>query len=90
MRPSRRAAATFFVDLGLPDAEDELARAALAREIGAVIRTRELVGKGWPVEALSPMVDDEALAVEALPPAGTGAGLVRRAEDAAHGRQLTA
>ena len=31
-----------FADLGLPDAEDELTRAALAREIGTVIRTRGL------------------------------------------------
>ena len=59
-------------------------------EVDALALVRELVGKGWPVEALSPMVDDEALAVEALPPAVTGAELVRRAEDAARGRRLTA
>ncbi len=50
----------------------------------------ELVGKGWPVEALSLMVEDESVPVEALPPAVTGAELVRRAEDAAQGRRLTA
>jgi hypothetical protein len=51
---------------------------------------RELVGKGWPAEALSLMFDDEALPVEALPPAITGAALLRRAEDAAEGHRLTA
>lgn len=34
-----------FADLGLPDAEDELARAALAREIGVVIRAGGLTQK---------------------------------------------
>ena len=34
-----------FADLDLPDPEDELARAALAREIGAVLRTRGLTQK---------------------------------------------
>jgi hypothetical protein len=36
------------------------------------------------------MVEDEALAVEVLPPAVTDTELVRRAEDAAQGRRLTA
>jgi predicted XRE-type DNA-binding protein len=31
-----------FADLGLPDAEDRLARAELARQIGAIIRERGL------------------------------------------------
>ncbi len=56
----------------------------------ALALVRELARKGWPVEALSLMVEDEALAVEALPLAVTGAELVRRAEDAAQGRRLTA
>lgn len=51
---------------------------------------RELVGKGWPADVLSLMVEDEAVAVEVLPPAVTGAALVRRAEDAATGRRRTA
>ncbi|MDP8923144.1 MAG: hypothetical protein M3O34_09755 [Chloroflexota bacterium] len=55
----------------------------------ALALVRELVGKGWPVEALSLMAEDETLPVEALPPAVTGAELVRRAEDAAQGRRLT-
>ena len=59
-------------------------------EAEALALVRELVGKGWPVEALSLMADDEALVVEALPPAVTGAELVRRSEDAAQGRRLTA
>ena len=51
---------------------------------------RELVGKGWPVEALSLMAEDESLPVEALPPAVTGVELVRRADDAAQERRRTA
>ena len=51
---------------------------------------RELVGKGWPAEVLSLMVEDETVPVEVLPPAVTGAELARRAEDAAQGRRLTA
>lgn len=51
---------------------------------------RELVGKGWPAEVLSLMVEDETVPVEALPPAVTGAELARRAEDAARGHRLTA
>ncbi len=51
---------------------------------------RELVGKGWPVEALSLMAEDETLPVEVLPPAVTGAELVRRAEEAAQERPRTA
>jgi predicted XRE-type DNA-binding protein len=31
-----------FVDLGLPDTEDRLAKAELARQIGAIIRNRRL------------------------------------------------
>jgi predicted XRE-type DNA-binding protein len=31
-----------FADLGLPDAEDRLAKAELARQIGAIIRNRRL------------------------------------------------
>ena len=51
---------------------------------------RELVGKGWPPEVLSLMVEDETVPVEVLPPAMTGEELVRRAADAAQGRRLTA
>jgi len=43
---------------------------------------RELVGKGWPADVLSLMVEDESQPVEALPPAVRGAELVRRAEAA--------
>ena len=41
---------------------------------------RELVGKGWPADVLSLMVEDESQAVESLPPAISGAALLRRAE----------
>lgn len=34
-----------FADLGLPDAEDCLAKAALAREIGVIVRARGLTQK---------------------------------------------
>ena len=51
---------------------------------------RELVGKGWPAEVLSLMVEDETVPVEVLPLAVTGAELARRAEDAARGHRLTA
>jgi predicted XRE-type DNA-binding protein len=34
-----------FVDLGLPDADDRLAKAELARQIGAIIRERGLTQK---------------------------------------------
>jgi hypothetical protein len=40
---------------------------------------RELVGKGWPVDTLSLMVEDESRPVETLPPAVSGADLARRA-----------
>ena len=59
-------------------------------EAEALALVRELVGKRWPVEALSLMAEDETLPVEALPPAVTGAELVRRAEDAGQGHRLTA
>ena len=48
-------------------------------EAEALALVRELVGKGWPVEAPSPMAEDEALAVEALPPAVTDTEVVRHA-----------
>ena len=51
---------------------------------------RELVGKGWPAEALSLMVEEEAVTIETLPPAVTGAELVRRAEGVQQGSRLTA
>lgn len=59
-------------------------------EAEALALVRELVGKGWPVAALSLMVEDEGVPVEALSPAVTGAELVRRAEDVAEGRRLIA
>ena len=59
-------------------------------EAEALALVRELVGKGWPVEALSLMVEDESAPIEALPPPVTGIELVRRAEDATQGRRLTA
>ena len=43
-----------------------------------------------PAAVLSLMVEDETVPVEALPPPVTGAELVRRAEEAAPGRRLTA
>jgi hypothetical protein len=43
---------------------------------------RELVGKGWPADVLPLMVEDEAQPVESLPPAISGAALLRRAEAA--------
>ncbi len=49
---------------------------------------RELVGKGWPVAALSLMVEDETVPIDALPPAVTGAELARRAETLAKGHRL--
>lgn len=51
---------------------------------------RELVGKGWPIEALSLMVEDEGVPVENLPPAMAGGDLMRRAEDVLRGQRLTA
>lgn len=48
---------------------------------------RELLAKGWPVEHLSLIYEDETLPVEALPPAVSGAELARRAEDAAPRRR---
>lgn len=59
-------------------------------EAEALALVRELVGKGWPAEALSLMAEDDAVPVETLPPAVTGADLVRRAEDAVEERRLTA
>jgi hypothetical protein len=40
---------------------------------------RELVGKGWPADILSLMIEDESRPVEALPPALSGDDLIRRA-----------
>jgi hypothetical protein len=40
---------------------------------------RELVGKGWPLSALSLMVEDEAVPTEDLPPGVTGEQLAQRA-----------
>ena len=47
-------------------------------EADALALVRELVLKGWPVDALSLIVDDPALADEDLPPGVTGAELARR------------
>jgi hypothetical protein len=40
---------------------------------------RELVGKGWPLSALSLMVENESVPTEDLPPGVTGEELARRA-----------
>ena len=49
-----------------------------AAEALAVVR--DLIGRGWPIAALSLMAEDESLDVEALPPAITGEELARRAQ----------
>ena len=48
-------------------------------EAAGLIVVRELVGKGWPIGALSLMVEDEAVPSENLPPGVTGDELARRA-----------
>lgn len=53
-------------------------------EGGALALVRELVGKGWPVAALSLIVEDETQPVEALPPAISGVELGRYAAAAEH------
>ncbi len=52
-------------------------------EVDALALVRELVGKGWPAEALSLAAEDDALPAEVLPLAVTGSELVRRAEESA-------
>jgi hypothetical protein len=48
-------------------------------EAAGLVVVREIVGKGWPVDALSLMVEDEAVPTENLPPGITGAELAKRA-----------
>ena len=54
-------------------------------EILALVR--ELLAKGWAADNLVLIYEDEALPVEALPPAVSGDELARRAEDAAPRRR---
>jgi hypothetical protein len=51
-------------------------------EAAGLALVRELVGKGWPADVLSLMLEDESQPVESLPPAISVAALLRRAEDA--------
>jgi len=48
-------------------------------EAEALALVRDLVGKGWPVAALSLMAEDEAMTEDALPPAISGDDLARLA-----------
>lgn len=48
-------------------------------EAAGLTVVRELVGKGWPIGALSLMVEDEAMPTESLPPGVTGDDLAKRA-----------
>jgi hypothetical protein len=51
-------------------------------EVDALLLARELIGKGWPVAALSLQAEDESVDVDELPPAMSGDELARRAEAA--------
>lgn len=48
-------------------------------ESAALALVCELVGKGWPVSALSLMAEDESMPEDALPPAVSGDELAHRA-----------
>jgi hypothetical protein len=48
-------------------------------EAEALALVRDLIGRGWPIAALSLMPEDESLEVEMLPPAISGDELARRA-----------
>ena len=60
---------------------------ACKSEAEALALVRELLAKGWPVEDLSLMFEDESRPAETLPPAVTGVELARRAEETAPQRR---
>ena len=51
-------------------------------ETDALALVRELILKGWPIDALSLLAEDDSVPVEDLPPGVTGEELARRAEAA--------
>lgn len=59
--------------------------ATFTTEADGFALVRELLGKGWQSDELSLMVEDEAVPVENLPPALSGAELARRADQARTG-----
>lgn len=61
-----------------------------ATEDEALAVVRELLATGWTADELSLIAEDEALPVEALPPALSGAELMRRAERASGGSRRSA
>ena len=67
------------------DTANMIYSAEVEAEILALVR--ELLAKGWLAENLVLIYEDEALPVEALPPAISGAELARRAEVAAPRRR---